>query len=62
MKTEKINKNKLMEMINQQSGEFFIRVFLTEEGDMCGSKVKRSVGSSGRRTTDGKRYADKDSH
>ena len=62
MKAEEINKNELPEMINQQTGEFFIRVFLTEEGDMCGSETKCSVGSSCGGATNGKQYANKDSY
>ena len=41
----------LFKILNSEGSEFFVRVILTEEGEMCGEKTGSGINSTGRRTT-----------
>lgn len=51
MEEKEMNAKELFDFINHQNGDFFVRVILTEEGEVRGEEAERSVYSTCRRTT-----------
>lgn len=51
MEEKEMNVKELFKLINNYDGDFFVRVVLEEEGDIRGQKARRSVYTTGKRTT-----------
>lgn len=51
MEEQEMNVKQLFHFINSYDGDFFIRVILREEGDLCGEAVKCSGDSACGRPT-----------
>ncbi|MDD3138694.1 MAG: hypothetical protein PHX08_06960 [Lachnospiraceae bacterium] len=50
MEEREMNSKELFDFINNHEGEFFVRVILTEEGEVCGETSECGVNSISRRT------------
>ena len=46
MEEREMNTKELFDFINHSENDFFVRVILTEEGEVRGEEAERSVGSS----------------
>ena len=51
MEEQEMNVKQLFRFINSYDGDFFIRVILREEGDLCGEAVECSGDSASGRPT-----------
>ena len=50
MEEREMNAKELFDFINRHDGDFFVRVILTEEGEVRGEEAERSVYSTRGRT------------
>lgn len=51
MEEQEMNAKEIFDFINHSDGEFFVRVIITEEGEVRGEEAERSLYSTHRRTT-----------
>ncbi len=58
MEEREMNVQELFHLMNGEDGEFFIRVILSEEGEMRGEKASGGFDTFGRGTTTYEQYAD----
>ena len=58
MEEREMNAKELFDFINHSDGEFFVRVILTEEGEVRGEEAECSSDSTGGGTTPYEQYSD----